>query len=130
MACAGGTMKAPMKRTGPVYAYLSRSVASSAPGCNHKPTGGTMRKNKAAGLIAIITIALLLQTGAGMAGDTSCRTNEYELMSLLIRELYGSEFTLILIDRDTESWCVSEPLGCLTKTWPRLKRDDRFPHSQ
>jgi hypothetical protein len=42
-------------------------------------------------------------------------------MSLLIRELYGSEFTLILIDRDTESWCVSEPLGCLTKTWPKLK---------
>jgi hypothetical protein len=80
-----------------------------------------MRKNKAAGIFAIITIALLLQVGASVAGGTSCKTSEYELMSLLIREHYGADFTLILIDRDTESRCLSEPLGFLTDQWPKLK---------
>lgn len=80
-----------------------------------------MRKNKPAALFAIITVALLLQTGIGAAGDTSCRTNEYEIMSLLIQEQYGSEFSLILIDRDTESSCPREPLGFLKETFPKLK---------
>ncbi len=80
-----------------------------------------MRKNKPAAIFAIITVALLLQTGGGTAGDTSCRTNEYEIMSLLIQEQYGSEFSLILIDRDTESSCPREPLGFLKETWPKLK---------
>lgn len=82
-----------------------------------------MRKNNLAGIIAIITVALLLQTGGGMAGDTSCKTNEYELMSLLIREHYGSEFSLILIGSDTESWCLREHLGFLQRKWPRLKSE-------
>jgi hypothetical protein len=80
-----------------------------------------MRKNWAAGTFAIITVASLLQVGDGVAGDASCRTSEYELMSLLIREHYGSDFTLILIDRDIESWCLREPLGFLMKQWPNLK---------
>ena len=80
-----------------------------------------MRKNKAAGTFAIITIALLLQVGDSVAGGTSCKTSEYELMSLLIREHYGSDFTLILIDRDTESRCLFEPLGFLKDQWPKLK---------
>lgn len=80
-----------------------------------------MRKNESAAIFAIITVALLLQAGAGMAGDMSCRTNEYEIMSLLIQEQYGSEFSLILIGRDTESSCPREPLGFLKETWPKLK---------
>lgn len=80
-----------------------------------------MRKNTLAGLIAIITVALLLQAGGGMAGDVSCRTDEYELMSILVREQYGSEFSLILIGSDTESWCLREHLGFLQRKWPRLK---------
>ncbi len=80
-----------------------------------------MRKNKPAVLFAILTIVMLLQAGAGMAGDTSCRTNEYEIMSLLIQEQYGSEFSLILIGRDTESSCPGEPLSFLKETWPKLK---------
>jgi hypothetical protein len=80
-----------------------------------------MRKNRAAALFAIITVASLLQAGAGVAGDASCRTSEYELMSLLIREHYGSDFSLILIDRDAESRCMFEPLGFLMKQWPDLK---------
>jgi len=83
--------------------------------------GGTMRKNKAAGIFAIVTVALFLQVGDSVAGDTSCRTSEYELMSLLIREHYGSDFSLILIDRDAESRCLFEPLGFLMKQWPKLK---------
>ena len=80
-----------------------------------------MRKNRAAGTFAIVTIALLLQTGVVVAANTSCRTSEYELMSLLIREHYGSDFTPILIDRDAESRCLFEPLGFLMKQWPNLK---------
>jgi hypothetical protein len=80
-----------------------------------------MRKHKSAAIFAIITVALLLQTGVGTAGDTPCGTSEYEIMSLLIREQYGSEFSLILIDRDTESSCPREPLGFLKETWPKLK---------
>ena len=72
-----------------------------------------MRKNKPAGIFAFITVALILQTAGGIAGTPSCRTNEYELMSLLIREQYGSEFGLILISRDTESWYLREHLGFL-----------------
>ena len=83
--------------------------------------GGSMRKNRAAGTFAIVIIALLFQTGGVAAADTSCGTSEYELMSLLIREHYGSDFTLILIDRDVESWCLREPLGFLVKQWPDLK---------
>jgi hypothetical protein len=82
-----------------------------------------MRKNKAAGIFAIITVALLLQAGGSVAGDASCRTSEYELMSLLIREHYGLDFTLILIDRDAESRCLFEPLGFLIKQWPNLKSE-------
>ena len=80
-----------------------------------------MRKNRAAGTFAIIIIMLLLQAGASVAGDVSCRASEYELMSLLIREHYGSDFTLILIDRDTESRCLFEPLGFLKDQWSELK---------
>ena len=80
-----------------------------------------MRKNKPAATFAIITVALLLQAGVVAAGDTPCRTNEYEIMSLLIQEQYGSEFSLILIGRDTESSCPGEPLSFLKETWPKLK---------
>jgi hypothetical protein len=80
-----------------------------------------MRKKATTGIIAIIALALILQSGGGMAGEAACRTEEYELMSLLIREQYGSEFSLILIGRDTESSYLREHLGFLKKTWPRLK---------
>ena len=80
-----------------------------------------MRNNRSAAIFAIITFVLLLQSSAAMAGGTPCRTDEYELMSLLIREQYGSEFSLILIGRDTESSCPGEPLGVLKKMWPKLK---------
>lgn len=80
-----------------------------------------MRKHKPAAIFAIITVALLLQTGVVAAGDPPCGTSEYEIMSLLIREQYGSEFSLILIGRDTESSCPREPLGFLKETWPKLK---------
>ncbi len=80
-----------------------------------------MRKIEPARVFAIVTVVLLLQSVDIVAGDTACRTNEYELMSLLIREQYSTEFSLILIDRDTESSCLSEPLGFLKEMWPGLK---------
>jgi len=80
-----------------------------------------MRKHTAAKIFAIVIAALILQPGSGTAGGASCRTDEYELMSLLIREQYGSEFSLILIGRETESSCLREHLGFLKKTWPKVK---------
>lgn len=82
-----------------------------------------MRKIKTAGMVAVITVVSLLHAGGGATGDASCRTDEYELMSLLIREQYGSEFSLILIGRDTETWCLREHLGFLQRKWPRLKAE-------
>ena len=102
-----------------------------------------MGKNRLAGAVAIVTTALLLQAAAAAAttaaaaaattaaaaaattaaGDASCRAAEYELMSLLIREHYGSEFSLILIGRDTESWCLRQHLGFLQRQWPGLRSE-------
>lgn len=80
-----------------------------------------MRKNGLVSIFAIFTAALLLQGGQATAGERSCTDDAYELMSLLIREQYGSEFSLILIGRDTESWCLRENLGFLQRKWPRLR---------
>ncbi len=44
-------------------------------------------------------------------------------MSLLIREQYGSEFNMILINSDTESWCLREQLSFLQRQWPKLKQE-------
>lgn len=80
-----------------------------------------MRKHTAAGIIAIVGIASLLHACGVMAGEASRGTDEYEVMSLLIREQYGAEFSLILIGSDTESSCLTEHLGVLREEWPRLK---------
>jgi hypothetical protein len=85
--------------------------------------GGTMRKHRLAALFALCTAVMLLQAGPAAAGEASCRADEYELMSLLIREQYGSEFSLILIGRDTETWCLREHLGVLQRKWARLKSE-------
>jgi len=79
-----------------------------------------MRKHTLHLVVACIAIALLQAAECGAEG-VSGRPDEYELMSLLIREQYGSEFSLILIGRDTESWCLGEGLGFLHRQWPQLK---------
>jgi hypothetical protein len=44
-------------------------------------------------------------------------------MSLLIREQYGSEFSVILINPDTEGWCLQEQLTFLRRRWSMLRQE-------
>ncbi len=80
-----------------------------------------MRMQKRIGLWAIIGTALLLQASGAMTEGASCRSDEYKVMSLLINEQYEEEFSLILISRDTEPWCLREQLTFLQRQWPKLK---------
>ena len=82
-----------------------------------------MRKYRQLGLWAIFSIILLLQVADSRTEGASCESDEYEVMSLLIREHYDTEFSLILINRDTESWCLREQLGFLQRQWPKLKQE-------
>lgn len=82
-----------------------------------------MRKNRSVWAIAIVVVLSFLQTARAMAADDACGKDEYALMSLLIREQYGPEFSLILIADETESSYPAEPLGYLRETWPKLKRE-------
>jgi hypothetical protein len=82
-----------------------------------------MRKYAISAILAITIAVLLLQVAPCNAQAGSCRSDEYELMSLLVREQYGSEFSLILIGRDTETWCLREQLSFLQRRWPRLRSE-------
>ena len=82
-----------------------------------------MRKYRHIGFQAIIGIVLLLQVADSRAEGASCKSDEYEVMSLLVREQYDAEFSLILINRDTESWCLREQMDFLQRQWPELKKE-------
>ena len=82
-----------------------------------------MRKYRQLGFWAILSIVLLLQVADSRAEGASCKSDEYCVMSLLIREQYDAEFSLILINRDTESWCLREQLDFLQRQWPKLKNE-------
>lgn len=68
-----------------------------------------------------ICIVLLLPCADSRAEDGSCEPGEYELMSLLIHAEYDTVFSLILINPETEEWCLGGNLGILKETWPELE---------
>lgn len=82
-----------------------------------------MRKYRLPAILAIITVTLLLGVADSMAWEKVTESQDYEVMSLLINEQYGSEFNMILINRDTESWCLREQLSFLQRQWPNLKNE-------
>jgi len=82
-----------------------------------------MRKYRLPAIPAMITITMLLCVADGMAWEKITESQDYEVMSLLIKEQYGSEFSMILINRDTESWCLREQLSFLQRQWPNLKNE-------
>lgn len=82
-----------------------------------------MRNNRKPGLLVIICIVLLLTFAESRADDTSCESTEYELMSLFINTEYDTVFSLILINRETEEWCLGGNLGVLLEAWPELKSE-------
>jgi hypothetical protein len=73
--------------------------------------------------MTMIGIALLLTVADCRAESASCRPDEYEVMSLLIRAQYDKEFGLILINRDTEPWCLREQLTFLQRKWTGLSSE-------
>ena len=82
-----------------------------------------MRNYRQSGFLAIVCILLLMTFADGKADDASPETTEYELMSLIIDDEYEGEFSPILINRDTEPWCLGGQLGVLQKTWRELKSE-------
>lgn len=82
-----------------------------------------MRNSRIHRMLAAVVIVLLVGTAECGAQDASCRTCRYDLMSLLVREQYGSEFSLVLIGDETEQWCIKEHLGFLQRKWPGLKSE-------
>jgi hypothetical protein len=48
---------------------------------------------------------------------------EYEVMSNLIGTYYGSDFELLLIDDQTEPWCIRGKVGGLRSEWVDLKAE-------
>ncbi|MCK4539402.1 MAG: hypothetical protein KAV42_11450 [Candidatus Krumholzibacteria bacterium] len=82
-----------------------------------------MRNYRQSGFLTIICIILLLTFADGKAEDASPEAVEYELISLFISDEYEAEFSLILINRETESWCLGGRLDILQEEWPKLKNE-------
>jgi hypothetical protein len=82
-----------------------------------------MRKYRLPAILAMIIVTMSLHVADSMAEGASTEAQAYEVMSLLIREQYGTEFNMILIGRDTENWCLREQLDFLQRQWPKLKQE-------
>jgi hypothetical protein len=48
---------------------------------------------------------------------------EYEIMSNLIESYYGNDFELLLIDDQTEPWCIRGRIDGLRTTWVELRAE-------
>jgi hypothetical protein len=86
-------------------------------------TGEIMRNYRTPGLLAITCIVLLMSFAESRADDTACESTDYELMSLFINVEYDTIFSLILINRETEEWCLGGNLGVILEEWPELKSE-------
>ncbi|HSG29515.1 MAG TPA: hypothetical protein VLA34_13630 [Candidatus Krumholzibacterium sp.] len=82
-----------------------------------------MRNNRKYLSLAIACVVLLLSFVDGKTEERSPGSDDYELMSLLIGDEFEAEFSLILIDRETEPWCLGGNLAVIRKTWPDLKSE-------
>ena len=89
-----------------------------------------MRNYRKFRFLAIFVVVLSLTFAYGRAEEASCESPEYELMSLLISDEFEEEFSLILINQDTEPWCLGGGLDFLRKDWPRLKSETARQYRQ
>ncbi len=48
---------------------------------------------------------------------------EYEAISVLITSYYGIDYELILINENTEAWCIGTQLDMLKRKWDDLKNE-------
>lgn len=77
----------------------------------------------AATAILIGTFLLLLSSAGRVSEAGSSKQSSYDVMSVLIQEEYGNDFKIILINSETESWCLGTHLDFLQQQWPELRRE-------
>ena len=73
--------------------------------------------------MVMILAAALLDVADCRAEEGSAGSDEYEVMSTLVREWYGTEFSLVVIRGETEPWCLNSSLGFLRRLWPELESE-------
>ena len=84
----------------------------------------TMDMFKPTAIAILIGTSLLLSSSAGRVSEAgSCEQSSYDVMSMLIQEEYGTDFEVILINSETESWCLDTHLDFLQQQWPELRRE-------
>lgn len=80
-----------------------------------------------AGYFISLLIFIALTTASYGGGDQPDRATvekwEYEVMSNLIDSYYGGDFELLLIDEQTEPWCIRGQIGGLRGEWLDLKAE-------
>lgn len=79
------------------------------------------------GLCVVAAALLAAASGSldagGPEGIESCGETSYGLISTLIREEYGKDFGLILVNRRTEPICLGVNLVSLMEEWEGLRRE-------
>ena len=79
---------------------------------------------KPAAIAITIGNILLLFSSAGRVSEAgSSKRSSYDVMSVLIQEEYGIDFKIILINSETESWCLGTHLDFVQEQWPELRRE-------
>lgn len=78
---------------------------------------------RAASAILLGSILLLSSSVGRVSEVDSCKQSSYDVMSVLIQEEYGIDFKIILINSETESWCLGTHLDFLQQQWPELRRE-------
>ncbi|MBN1163812.1 MAG: hypothetical protein JXB45_04490 [Candidatus Krumholzibacteriota bacterium] len=82
-----------------------------------------MKIFKTIAMSILLGFSVLLSLSEGKVPETaSCESSVYEVMSVLLREEYGEDFKLILINCDTEP--IYEGIGDFSREqWPGLKKE-------
>ena len=80
-----------------------------------------------AGYFISLLIFIALTTASYGGNDRPDQSNiekwEYEIMSNLIDAYYGNDFELLLIDDQTEPWCIRGRVDGLRSEWVELKAE-------
>jgi hypothetical protein len=83
-----------------------------------------MRVSMVIGIWGIVGIlAFTVPVASEEAVERNCKSEEYDIMSVLISSEYGTDYELILINPVTETWSIQTQLNVLTEKWPNLKRE-------
>jgi hypothetical protein len=74
-------------------------------------------------ILIFIALTTASYGGNDHPDQSSIEKWEYEIMSNLIDAYYGNDFDLLLIDDQTEPWCIRGKVGGLRSEWLDLKAE-------